>query len=148
MALASIVPYRVSAIWLFGAKDPSQLQEWISTFRDGAPWVKIFVQVGSPEEARVAVEFGCDAIVVQGGVDAGGHGLKEERGSCLVLVPEVGNLLTAMGKDKDIPVLAAGGIVDGRGVASVLGLGAEGAVMGSRVSLLPYWVFGWMLMSS
>ncbi|RPA82902.1 NPD-domain-containing protein [Ascobolus immersus RN42] len=134
LALASIVPYRVSAIWLFGAKDPSQLQEWISTMQDGAPWAKIFVQVGSPEEARVAVGFGADAIVVQGGADAGGHGLREERGSCMVLVPEVLNVMHSMKKDK-IPILAAGGIVDGRGVASVLSLGAEGAVMGSRLLL-------------
>lgn len=131
LVLASVVEFKVGALWLFGAKDPSELQTWIQRFKESCKWLKIFVQVGSPEEARAAVGFGADAIVIQGGVDAGGHGLLDERGSIVVLVPEVVEVLRAMGRS-DVPVLGAGGITDGFGIAAALGAGADGAVIGSR----------------
>jgi nitronate monooxygenase len=66
---------------------------------------------------------GADAIIAQG-FEAGGH----VRGTVttLALVPEVRD---AIG---DLPMLAAGGIADGRGLAAVIALGADGAVFGTR----------------
>lgn len=63
------------------------------------------------------------------GSDAGGHGLARGAG-VLALVPEVRDELEARGLH--VPVVAAGGIADGRGVAAVLAVGASGAVMGTR----------------
>jgi len=85
--------------------------------------VKTIWQCGSADEARWACEAGVDAVMAQG-VEAGGH----VRGivTTLALVPEVRD---AIG---DLPLLAAGGIADGRGLAAVLALGADGAVFGTR----------------
>src|SRR5208282_5356727 len=70
-----------------------------------------------------AKHAGADAIIAQG-FEAGGH----VRGTVttLALIPEVRD---AIG---DLPLIAAGGIVDGRGLAAVLALGADGAVFGTR----------------
>jgi NAD(P)H-dependent flavin oxidoreductase YrpB (nitropropane dioxygenase family) len=82
--------------------------------------------VGSVAEAVAAAEAGVDVIVAQG-VEAGGH----VRGttSTLSLVPAVVDAVSP------VPVIAAGGIADGRGVAAVLSLGAQGAWMGTRFLL-------------
>ena len=79
-------------------------------------------QVGSLAEARAAVDAGCDVVAVQG-VEAGGH----VRGSTPLrtLLPQV---LDAV----DVPVLAAGGIPDGRSLAEVVAMGAAGARIGTR----------------
>jgi NAD(P)H-dependent flavin oxidoreductase YrpB (nitropropane dioxygenase family) len=79
--------------------------------------------VGSAAEARAAVDAGVDVIVAQGW-EAGGHVWGEV--STLALVPAVVN---AVGST---PVIAAGGITDGRGLAAVLALGAGAAWMGTR----------------
>ena len=84
--------------------------------------------VGTPEEARRAVDLGVDAIVAQGN-EAGGH--VWSRVSTMVLVPLV---VDAAGK---VPVLAAGGIADGRGLAAALMLGASGVWIGTRFLASP-----------
>lgn len=84
----------------------------------------LMVQVGGLEEARRAVDAGADVIVAQG-AEAGGHGAARGR-STLPFVPAVVDLVAP------VPVLAAGGIADGRGVAAALALGAEGALIGTR----------------
>jgi len=63
------------------------------------------------------------------GADAGGHGYERSAG-VVSIVPETIDALEEIGHH--IPVLAAGGIVDGRGVAGALSLGAHGVVMGTR----------------
>ena len=69
-------------------------------------------------------------LVVQGS-DAGGHGL--QRGAGIVtLLPEVADALRDAGLGDSIPLVAAGGIVEGRGVAACLALGASGIAMGTR----------------
>src|SRR5271155_2163302 len=85
--------------------------------------LKVIWQCGSALEAAAAKRAGADAIIAQG-FEAGGH----VRGvvTTLALVPEVRD---AIG---DLPMIAAGGIVDGRGLAAVLALGADGAVFGTR----------------
>jgi nitronate monooxygenase len=87
-----------------------------------AAGVPLIVQVTDLEEARRAVDVGADLIVAQGS-EAGGHG---GRRATLPFVPAVVDLVTPT------PVLAAGGIADGRGVAAVLALGAAGALIGTR----------------
>ena len=84
----------------------------------------LILQVTDLEEARQAVEVGADVIVAQG-TEAGGHGARRGR-STLPFVPVVVDLAAP------VPVLAAGGIADGRGVAAALALGAAGALIGTR----------------
>jgi len=79
--------------------------------------------VSSSKFARKAEEAGCDAVVAEG-FEAGGHNGREETTS-LVLIPIVKKALT-------IPVIAAGGIGDGRQMLAAMVLGAEGVQMGSR----------------
>ncbi|MET0684345.1 MAG: nitronate monooxygenase [Solirubrobacteraceae bacterium] len=85
----------------------------------GAIWIQ---QVMDARQAEAALEGGADVIVAQGG-EAGGNGGWV---STMVLVPQVVDLAG------DVPVLAAGGIADGRGLAAALALGAQGAVVGTR----------------
>ena len=79
-------------------------------------------QVGSAAEARAAVRAGADMVSAQG-VEAGGHC----RGDT-PLLPLLCEVLDAV----DVPVLAAGGIADARGVAAALAAGASGVRMGTR----------------
>jgi nitronate monooxygenase len=83
----------------------------------------VFVSVGSAEEAARAAAAGADVVVAQGW-EAGGH----VRGTVttLALVPRVVDAVDP------VPVVAAGGIADGRGLAAVLALGAAGAWVGTR----------------
>ncbi|MEO8450310.1 MAG: nitronate monooxygenase [Gemmatimonadota bacterium] len=84
---------------------------------------RVLHSVGSAEEARAAGRAGVDAIVAQGW-EAGGH----VRGDVAlsVLVPAV---CDAVGS---LPVIAAGGVADGRGLVSALALGAQAVWMGTR----------------
>jgi nitronate monooxygenase len=84
----------------------------------------LIIQVTDLEEARQAVDLGADVIVAQG-TESGGHGARRGR-STLPFVPVVVDLAAP------VPVLAAGGIADGRGVAAALALGAAGALIGTR----------------
>ena len=78
---------------------------------------------GKVRHAIAAVEAGCDIVVAQG-TEAGGH---TGQVATLALVPQV---VDAVG-DR-VPVVAAGGIVDGRGLAAALSLGADGIWVGTR----------------
>jgi nitronate monooxygenase len=84
----------------------------------------LIIQVTDLEEARQAVDLGADVIVAQG-TESGGHGARRGR-STLPFVPVVVDLAAPT------PVLAAGGIADGRGLAAALALGAAGALIGTR----------------
>ena len=79
-------------------------------------------QVGSTDEAVAAANAGADIVVAQG-IEAGGH----VRGET-ALLPLLCTVLDAV----DVPVLAAGGIANGRGLAAVLAAGADGARLGTR----------------
>jgi nitronate monooxygenase len=84
----------------------------------------LILQVTDLDEARRALDAGADVIVAQG-TEAGGHGATRGR-STLPFVPVVADLA------HPVPVLAAGGIGDGRGLAAALVLGAAGALVGTR----------------
>ncbi len=79
--------------------------------------------VSSSKFAKKAEDAGCDAVVAEG-FEAGGHNGREETTS-MVLIPAVVNAVK-------IPVIAAGGIGDGRQMLAAMVLGAEGVQMGSR----------------
>jgi enoyl-[acyl-carrier protein] reductase II len=83
---------------------------------------------GKVRHAVAAVEAGCDIVVAQG-TEAGGHTGKV---ATMALVPQV---VDAVG-DR-VPVVAAGGIVDGRGLAAALALGADGVWVGTRFIATP-----------
>jgi NAD(P)H-dependent flavin oxidoreductase YrpB (nitropropane dioxygenase family) len=88
---------------------------------------KVVHMVTTPEEAGLVASDGADVIVAQG-TEGGGHvGMM----STLPLVPMV---IDVVG---DVPVIAAGGIADGRGLAAVLMLGAQGALIGTRFLATP-----------
>lgn len=84
--------------------------------------IPLIAQVQTVAQARKAVADGADVIVAQG-TEAGGHGGGR---ATLPLVPAV---IDAVGKE--VPVVAAGGIADGRGLAAALMLGAAGVLCGS-----------------
>jgi len=95
----------------------------------GAPLVAMAASV---EDAVRAVQSGADVIVAQGG-EAGGHRSNfdlPEDGD----VPLVGTfaLIPQVVRAVDVPVVAAGGVMDGRGLAAALALGAQGVQMGTR----------------
>jgi nitronate monooxygenase len=83
--------------------------------------------IGSAAEARRAVEAGADGVVTQGW-ESGGHVWSEV--ATMPLVPAVVDAVPS-----GTPVVAAGGIADGRGVAAALALGAAGAWLGTRFML-------------
>src|SRR3954447_7192129 len=83
----------------------------------------VCVTVGTAEEGRAAAAAGADVVVAQGW-EAGGHVWGTV--STLALVPRVVDAVSP------VPVVAAGGIADGRGLAAVLALGAAGAWGGTR----------------
>ena len=83
----------------------------------------LICQIQSVALARDAVAAGADILVVQG-AEAGGHGASR---GLVTLVPEVVDSVGAA-----IPVVAAGGVADGRGLAAALMLGASGVLMGTR----------------
>jgi nitronate monooxygenase/enoyl-[acyl-carrier protein] reductase II len=105
------------AVISFHMGDPAELVERAHAV--GARWVQ---QVMDVDQARQAVERGVDVIVAQGW-EAGGHGGQV---GTLALVPQVVDVAG------DIPVVVAGGVADGRGLAAALALGAQGVVMGTR----------------
>ena len=91
---------------------------------------KIWIQIGSVHDALEVAEL-CrpDVIAVQGS-DAGGHG--QERGAGIIsLFPKIADALTDAGHG-NIPLVAGGGVVEGRGVSACLRLGAAGVCIGTR----------------
>lgn len=101
------------------------------SFGDPAPFVErikragatLICQIQTVAMARDAVSKGADVLVAQG-AEAGGHGVA--RGT-MALVPAVVDVV-----GPDLPVAAAGGIADGRGLGAALMLGASGVLMGTR----------------
>jgi nitronate monooxygenase len=83
---------------------------------------KLICQVQTVAQAREAVEAGADVIVAQG-TEAGGHGQSEP---LITLLPQVVDACP------NTPIVAAGGIADGRGLAAVMMFGAEGVLLGTR----------------
>lgn len=82
--------------------------------------IKVIPVIPSVKAAKKMEELGCDAVVVEG-MEAGGH---VGESTTMALLPQVTSAV-------NIPVIAAGGIADGRGVAAAYCLGASGVQMGT-----------------
>ncbi|TPX70347.1 nitronate monooxygenase [Spizellomyces sp. 'palustris'] len=120
--LEAALEWKPTALWFsFG-----NYGQFLETVRERSPDTKVIAQVQTVEEALEAVEmYGVDIIVAQGS-EAGGHGAKVNA-SNFCLVPEIND---AVG-DR-VPVVAAGGVTDGRHLA-----GASGVVLGTRFCATP-----------
>ena len=92
--------------------------------RARAAGAKVIHQVHTVGQARRVAKLGVDAIIAQGS-EAGGQGMSLGVGA-LALIPQVVDAVAP------VPVLAAGGVADGRGLAAALVLGAQGANVGTR----------------
>jgi NAD(P)H-dependent flavin oxidoreductase YrpB (nitropropane dioxygenase family) len=116
-AVVAARPAVLSTAW------PATEQELVPIFeRAHAAGLKVMHMASTVYEARRAAEAGADVIVAQG-TEGGGH--VGEMGT-FVLVPMVVRAVAP------VPVLAAGGIADGAGLAAALMLGAEGVLLGTR----------------
>src|SRR5688500_7604729 len=118
-----------------GALEEEGVTAIAHSFADPTPWVqaahdrgiKVLVQVQTLAQAVNAVRAGADVIAAQG-TEAGGH---TGYSATMPFVPAVVDVA------QGIPVLAAGGIADGRGLAAALMLGAEGVWIGTRFVATP-----------
>lgn len=100
-------------------------QELISRLKDAG--LVVIPSIGAAKHARKVAAWGADAVIVQGG-EGGGH---TGPVATTLLLPSVLDAL----KGTDIPVVAAGGFFDGRGLAAALCYGAAGVAMGTRFLL-------------
>ncbi|MBB6172677.1 NAD(P)H-dependent flavin oxidoreductase YrpB (nitropropane dioxygenase family) [Nocardiopsis mwathae] len=96
--------------------------ELIARLKDAG--IAVIPSVGAPRHARKVAAWGADAVLVQGG-EGGGHTGPVPTS---VLLPQVVDAV-------DIPVVAAGGFFDGRGLVAALAYGASGVAMGTRFLL-------------
>lgn len=96
-------------------------QDWIDKLHSAG--TRVWLQVGSLAEARQATNLDIDALIVQS-TEAGGH--NHSSAGLMVLLPAVVDAVAPL------PVIAAGGIVDGRGLAAALVLGADAVWCGTR----------------
>lgn len=130
-ALNALQKNKPCAVWLFAPmRGQEELDEWTTALRKFLPKIQVWVQVGTLREAVAAVTSSSppDVLVVQG-AEAGGHGRAQDGVGLQALFPEISDAVGQSG----IPLIAAGGIVDGRGLAAALSLGAAGAAMGTRL---------------
>jgi nitronate monooxygenase len=125
-AFAVVLEERVP-VWSIGLGNPTPAM----VERCHARGVQVMAMVATVEDARAVVASGVDIVVAQGG-EAGGHRStwlkrpsEEASVATMTLVPQIVDAVR-------VPVLAAGGIADGRGLVAALALGAQGALLGTR----------------
>jgi len=114
-------------VWSIGLGDPGPERVRLCHERG----IQVIAMATNVEDARALAASGVDAIVAQGG-EAGGHRSVWRKGPAeaanvgtMALVPQVVDAVV-------VPVIAAGGIVDGRGLVAALALGAAGVLLGTR----------------
>lgn len=139
-ALPLLEKYVPAAIWLFAPRKSEELKQWTQeTRRVTKGKCKVWIQVGTVADAVDATKT-CqpDVLVVQG-TDAGGHGLESCAG-LIPLLPEADDAVSELARTEHINkphLVAAGGIMDGRGLAASIALGGAGCVMGTRYLASP-----------
>ncbi|MCK1359786.1 nitronate monooxygenase [Bradyrhizobium sp. 199] len=137
--LKGFAPFGIGFITWSLAKQPELLdialdarpQAIMLSFGDPAPFAsrikasgaRLICQVQSEDMARQALDAGAEILIAQG-TEAGGHGASR---TTVDIVPAIVDL--AAGR---VPVVAAGGIADGRGLAAMMMLGASGVLIGTR----------------
>lgn len=110
---------RVPVVWFHWDLPP---RRWVERLRRAG--TKVWMQVGSVDDANRAIELGVDAVIAQG-TNAGGHSKGTE-----LLADLLPSVVAAAG---EVPVLAAGGIATGKHVAHAIREGAAGVVVGTRL---------------
>lgn len=119
-AFAATLAARAKVVAFAWARQDQDLRAWFGRVHDAGS--KVMYMAGEVPEARRAVEAGADYIVAQG-TEGGGHvGWM----ATMAIVPMIVSAVAP------VPVLAAGGIADGRGFAASLALGADGVLLGTR----------------
>ena len=125
--------------WLLDLPPPQRPRALMLSFGDPRPYaariaaagVPLICQVQRMDQVPQAIEAGAAVLVAQG-AEAGGHGMNALHGrATFTLVPELADWLAAHAPDTLL--LAAGGIADGRTLAAALVLGADGALVGTRL---------------
>jgi nitronate monooxygenase len=103
-----------------------------------ATGARVLSSATTVEEARWLADHGCDAVIAQG-AEAGGHRAMFLAASIADVATQMGTfaLVPQIADAVDIPVIAAGGIADGRGIAAAFVLGASGVQIGTAYLLCP-----------
>lgn len=133
VASSQIKTYKPAAAWLFAPRHgQTEIDEWSQGLREASERTQIWLQVASVKDAVAAVRSkqAPDVLVIQGN-DAGGHSLLNGA-SVITLLPEIADILHELNPNHHLPLVAAGGIADGRGVAAALAAGASAVAMGTR----------------
>lgn len=131
-AIGVVQKYKPCAAWLYAPRHGQpDLDEWSRRIRNASPQTQIWIQIGTLAEVQGLIRSPVhpDVIVVQG-EESGGHGRARDGLGLISLFPEVADELANAGSQ--IPLVAAGGIADGRTAAAAMCLGASGIAMGTR----------------
>lgn len=134
-AVGFITQFIPMVLPLFEATLAEQVPAVMLSFGDPKPWVEqaktagatVICQVQTLADADLAVDAGADVLIAQG-IAAGGHT------GTMSLLPF---LSAVVARFPDVPVLAAGGIADGRTLAAVMTAGADGALVGTAFLATP-----------
>ncbi|EED24588.1 oxidoreductase 2-nitropropane dioxygenase family, putative [Talaromyces stipitatus ATCC 10500] len=130
VAADSVKEFKPCAAWLYAPRNGQKdLDKWSLKIRTASPQTQIWIQIGTLAEVKELLRGSQlpDVIVVQGS-ESGGHGRTKDGLGLISLLPEVADVT----EGSQIPLVAAGGIADGRGAAAALCLGASGIAMGTR----------------
>ena len=118
-----------AAVWFVAPRKNEDLVKWANKIRQLSKGkTQMWIQIGSVADAVQVVRLCNPDVLVDQGADAGGHGLAQGAG-IVSLLPEVEDAICGMGIR--IPMIAAGGIVDGRAAAACMTLGASGVALGT-----------------
>lgn len=118
----NIIPFIIDQGIKFVTTSAGDPMKYTSTLKEAG--LTVFHVVPSLAGALRAIEAGVDGLIVEGGEGGGFKNAKDV--ASMVLIPQVCEAV-------DVPVVAAGGIMDGRTMAAAFSLGAEGVLMGTRI---------------